>query len=261
MEAWHMSVQRDVGIGDPSYSRELPAPVRARSILLSTHQLLVEELSSAALASPHPAPPRLSSGAVQYGFVGVDAVPYLVSLGGEDLRPGPLLALATGLDEQLGTLHVTGELGEWIYPSTDIRVADALQEHRECMVEPAQDLIEILRLRVAPLRVTRVWITPPGRDEPEAVDRAGFETAEPDAWAAFTHDVIRHLNEHHHDDLLALARTAGAASSTAASLTRLDAGGAIITAMGREGLMNVVMPFDPPAGSPGEASRRLTGIH
>ncbi len=201
-----MSVQRGVGIGDQAYTRDLPAPVRARSILLSTHQMLVEELSSAALRSPHPAAPRLSAGAVHYGFVGVDAVPYLVSLGGEDVRPGPMLAVATGLDERLGALHVTGELGEWIYPSSDIKVADALQEHRECMIEPAQDLIEILRLRVAPLRVSRVWTAPAGTVTPEPIDLAGFEAAEPDAWAAFAHEVVRHLNEHHHDDLVELAR-------------------------------------------------------
>lgn len=256
-----MSVHRAVGIGGPSFSGDLSAPVRARSILLSTHQLLVEELSTAALTSPHPLPPRLSSAATLYGFVGVDAVPYLVSLGGEDARPGPMLAVATGLDEQLGALHLTGELGEWIYPSSDIRVADALQEHRECMVEPAQDLMEILRIRVAPLRVSRVWAAAPGSRALEPIDRTSFEAAEPDAWAAFAPDAIRHLNKHHHGELLDLARAAGARGSTAVNLTRLDSGGAILTAMSHEGLMDVVMPFDPPAASPGEASRRLTGSH
>ena len=256
-----MSVHPGLGVGGSPSSSGLSAPVRARSILLSTHQLLIEELSTAAFNSPHPLPPRLSSGAVQYGFVGVDAVPYLVSLGGEDVRPGPMLAVADGLDEQLGAVHVTGELGEWIYPSTNIAVADALQEHRECMVEPAQDLMEILRLRVAPLHVTRVWTSPPGLWAPTPVDRVSFEAAEPDAWAAFAQDVVHHLNQHHHDELLSLARASGAAGSTAVNLTRLDAAGAILTAMSREGLMDVVMPFDPPAASPGEASRRLTGTH
>ena len=256
-----MSVPPGLGTGGSSFSDDLSAAVRARSILLSTHQMLVEELSTAALTSPHPVAPKLSSAAVQYGFVGIDAVPYLVSLGGEDVRPGPMLAVANGLDEQLGALHITGELGEWIYPSSDLRIADALQEHRECMIEPAQDLMEILRIRVAPLRAGRVWTSPPGTSAPEPLDLAGFEAAEPDAWAAFTLEIVRHLNRHHHDELLDLARAAGARGSTAVSLSRLDSGGAILTAMGHDGLMDVVMPFDPPAASPGEASRRLTGTH
>jgi hypothetical protein len=255
-----MSVHPGLGAGSPS-SAGLPAPVRARSILLSTHQLLVEDLSTAALSSAHLVPPPLSSAATLYGFVGVDAVPYLVSLGGEDFRPGPVVAVANGLDAQLGALHLTGELGEWIYPSSDIRVADALQEHRECMIEPAQDLMEILRIRVAPLRVSRVWATAPGSSRPQPIELAGFEAAEPDAWAAFAQEVVNHLNEHHHDELLDLVRAAGAHGSTAVSLTRLDPGGAILTAMSHDGLMDVVMPFDPPAADPSEASRRLTGSH
>src|SRR5687767_12854033 len=144
-------------LGDHSFVAGIPAPVRARSILLSTHQLLVEELPAAALGPDRPAPPELSPAAVLYGFIGVDAVPYLVTLGGEDVRPGPVLAVATGLDESLGDLHLLGELGEWIYPSSDIRVADVLLEHLECMVEPARDPMELLRLRVAPVRISSLW--------------------------------------------------------------------------------------------------------
>jgi hypothetical protein len=252
-----MSVDRAIGVGSPS-RRELPAPVRAQSILLSTHQLMVEEQT---VTDSRPAVPALSPAAVLYGFVGVDGVPYLVSFGGEDLRPGPVLAVATALDDDLGELQVRGELGEWIYPSADIRVADVLQEHRDCMVEPARDLMEVLRIKVAPIRVTAVWTRPLTDPSIEPVDLARFAAAEADPWAAFGHEAARHLNQHHHDELLALARDAGARGCTAVSLTRLDAAGVILTAMGPEGLMDVVLPFDPPAANPGEATRRLTGGH
>jgi hypothetical protein len=254
-----MSLHRGLGVDGPSFY-DLSAPVRARSILLSTHQLQIEEITTTALASAQAGPPPLSSAAIDYGFVAVDAVPYLVSWG-EELRPGPLLAVAAGVQEALGTLHLAGELGEWIYPAAELRVADALAEHRECMVEPARDLVEVLRLRVAPLRVHRIWTGPPGITDPPAIDRTSFESAEPDAWAAFGHAVVRHLNQHHQEHLLDLARASGAPGSTAVSLTRLDSGGAILTAMSREGVMDVVMPFDPPAATPGEASYRLTGTH
>ena len=211
--------------------------------------------------SPHSPPPRLSAAAAGYGFVAVDAVPYLVSWDTQDVRPGPLLAVASEHEHRLGALHLTGELGEWIYPSADLRVADALQQHRECMVEPARDLMEVLRLRVAPLRVRRIWTVPPGTAAPLAIDPTSFAGAEPDVWAAFGPDVIAHLNQQHQHDLLALVRASGATASTAVSLTRLDPGGAILTAMGLEGLVDVVMPFDPPAATPGEASRRLSTCH
>lgn len=257
-----MSVHRALGIGDHAFSGEVPEPVRARSILLSTHQLLVEELSTEALSSAQSAPPSLSPSVVLFGFVGVGAVPYLVSIGGsESLRPGPVLAVATEFDTQLGELFITGDLGEWIYPASDLRVADALQEHLECMIEPARDSLELLRLKVAPIQIRRVWTRPPGAPAPVAIDRDSFEIAQPDPWVAFAGEAVRHLNEHHHDELLELARASGASSCTGVSLTRLDPGGAILTAMSQEGLMDVVVPFDPPAGNPGEASRRLSARH
>jgi uncharacterized protein DUF2470 len=254
-----MTVPGALDVGGLASPADLPAPVRARSIMVGTHQLLVEELNTGALSTPQPLPPALSPSVVLYGFVDVDAVPYLVSIGGDDLRPGPVLGVATGLDEQLGELHVTGELGEWIYPASDIRVADVLQQHLDCMIEPVRGSLELLRLKVAPIRLSRIWTRPPGAEAPLVVDLDSFEGAEPDPWAAFATDAARHLNEQHHDDLLALARNSGARGCTAVSLTRLDAGGAILTAMSHEGLMDVVIPFDPPAASPGEASRRLTG--
>jgi len=254
-----MSVHRALGIGDPSFSADLPGPVRARSILLSTHQLMVEELSTAALLSAQSTPPGLSGSAVLYGFVGVDAVPYLVTSGGDDIHPGPVLAAVTGFADELGTLHVVGELGEWIYPSSDLRVADTLQQHLECMIEPIRDSMELLRLRVAPIRIGAIWTHPPGALTPLVIDRESFDLAEPDPWAAFAGEAVRHLNQHHHDDLVELARSSGARGCTAVSLTRLDPGGAILTAMSHEGLLDVVVPFNPPAATPGEASSRLTG--
>jgi hypothetical protein len=255
-----MSVDRATDVGSPSRN-DLAAPVRARSILASTHQLQVEDLTEAAAPAPRSAPPSLSPAAVRYGFVAVDAVPYLVWLGEGDLRPGPVLAVATGLDEQLGELHLAGELGEWIYPSTDLRVADVLQEHAECMVEPVRELMQILRMRVAPIRLSAIWTHSPSGSEPVFVDPDSFEAADPDPWAAFAHEAIRHLNEHHHDDLLNLARAAGARGCTGVGLTGLEPGGAILTAMSQEGLVDIVIPLDPPASTPGEASRRLTGSH
>ena len=253
-----------------------PAPERARSIMLSTHQLLVEELGGVVGATPGSAPPEQSPTAALYGFVAVDAVPHLVSLGqdlgGDDVRPGPVLAVATGLDARIGELHLTGELGEWIYPSSDPRVAEALHEHRECMVDPVRDLIEVLRLRVAPIRVSGAWVRAPHRvggraengvggraENLVAVDPADFAAARPDVWAAFAHEAMHHLHEHHHADLVELARTSGAPRCTAVDVTRLGPTGAILTAMGPDGLFDVVIPFDPPAATPSEAGRRLLG--
>ncbi len=251
-----MSIHPARDAGDPPAPGELSPDVRARSILRGTHQLLVSELGAVPLG---PQPPSPASTPVVFGFVEVDAVPYLVSFAGEARPAGRVLVVAEGLGDRLGELHAVGEVGDWIYPSSVRRVAEVLEEHRECMDATARDLMEVVRLRVAPIRVLSVWTSSPGARAPEPVDHGRFETAEADLWVAYGPDAIRHLQECHQDLLLALVREQGALGCTAVSVSALDRGGAILTAMGREGVLDVVIPFDPPAATPGEAGRRLAG--
>ena len=245
------------GAGEPSVPGDLSPDVRARSILRGTHQLLVTELGTATPIGP--VPPRPSSTPVLFGFVEVDAVPYLVSFGPDALPAGRVLAVAEGLGDRLGELHVLGEVGEWVYPSSRPRVAEVLEEHRECMDATARDLMEVVRLRVAPVRILSVWTSSPGASAPEPVDRGRFETAEADLWVAYGPDAIRHLQECHHDLLLSLVREQGATGCTAVSVSALDRGGAILTALGHDGVMDIVIPFAPPGPPPGAGGRGLAG--
>jgi hypothetical protein len=258
------------GTGDRLAPGKLTAQVRARSILLSTHQLLISELAGGVPGGASGGvpgrvsggmPPQPGSASVLYGFVCVGAVPYLVSLDGDDLHPGPVLAVATGVADQLGALRLTGELGEWIYPSADRRVAEALEEHLDCMDATARDLMQVVRVRVAPVRAGAVWLLAPGEPEWELVELGEFEAAQADLWTAFGPEVIRHLHEHHHDALLELARGSGVFDCTAVSIASLGADGAVLTAMNHSGVMDVVVPFVPPVTAPGEAAGRLTGVH
>jgi hypothetical protein len=86
-----------------------------------------------------------------------------------------------------------------------------------------------------------------------------MSAAEADLWVAYGPEAIRHLQTCHHDLLLKLVRDQGASGCTAVSITALDPSGVILTALGHDGVLDVVIPFDPPAATPGEAGRRLTG--
>ena len=241
---------------------DLPASVRARSVLLSTHQLRVEDFARIPATGAGSIPPALSPYAPVCGFVAVGPTPYLVSSVWETVRPGPVLAAVVGADQRVGQLFLAGELGEPVRPEEEPGVAEVIDEHRECMVAPIREHAELYDLRVARLTVHGVWLRAPGggTDAPRSVDLVEYERVEADPWAAFASEVIRHLDLDHHADLLEVARGAGAANCSAVTLSRLEPGGAILTAMSSNGVVNIVIPFDPPAATPREAGHRLTGF-
>jgi hypothetical protein len=91
-----------------------------------------------------------------------------------------------------------------------------------------------------------------------AVDPERFRRAAPDHWLLHGERSVRHLEEHHQAELLALVRAAGLGGVCAVSVRTADADGVVLTCLAPDGLADVVLPFTPPLRDPRELARRLT---
>ncbi len=83
----------------------------------------------------------------------------------------------------------------------------------------------------------------------------------PDPWALHGEDAAAHLEAHHQDELRELAR-GGGYRAAAVAVSSLRPEGMVLTCLGRDGVADVVIPFDPPVPDPaalGRWLRRHTG--
>lgn len=242
----------------------------ARSVLSASHQARVTQCDEipggAAPGDPYVDEIELDDAVA--GLIDVDGVPHLILGPGDEHSPGPALLMFTGVADRLGTLRLAGTLLAPIAPGADARVAEVLQEHLSCMTEPYRahylDTYGPPRLTAMPFRPSAIWVAGPapegGSGDPPplvAVDLAAYLAAHPDPWAVHGADARQHLEEHHQSDLLRLVHQAGAAPSATVSVVHLDADAVSLTAIGPEGVTDVIVPFTPPAATPHEAEHRL----
>lgn len=233
----------------------LPNAVRARTILAGSHHAWVESLG----AGPEPS---------LVGVVDVDGAPNVLLNPGEDLLPGRVRLTCTEVADDVGVLTVTGELGPGVPAVTLPDVVTALHVGGLCAVDeatadrfdecpwcPATDLT------VMPMEVTGLRVVPagggPGAVRPADVDPRRFRTAAPDHWVLHGDRAVRHLEDNHQPELLAVARAGGVSGVTGVSVRTADADGVVLTCFGPDGLADVVLPFTPPLLDPRELVRRL----
>jgi hypothetical protein len=135
----------------------------------------------------------------------------------------------------------------------------ALERHRSCFDLRSWPALAISRFVVAGIGVALPRATGAVPRALEPVPLADYAACEPDLWQLQQASLLAHLNERHHDALLALARQAGAPAAAIAEARAVDAEGLTLAAIGPDGARYVRLPFPEPLVSPAEVGPALFG--
>ena len=135
----------------------------------------------------------------------------------------------------------------------------ALERHRSCFDLRAWPALAISRFVVASIGVSmpRARGALPRALEP--VPLADYAACEPDLWNIQQESVLAHLNEHHADALVVLARHAGAPETAFAVAHAVDAEGMTLATIGPDGARHVRLPFQERLASPADVGPALFG--
>lgn len=250
----------------------MPAAVRARTILAGCHHGWVQPRRPMRWQAPSSAGAGGTVGsadhggtdgngtddAVLLGLVDVDGAPFVLLQHWEDVPPGPVRITCTEMADELGMLTLSGTLGRRIEAARVPGVVESLHLGAPCgdpcLWCPGP------QLAVMPMTVEGVRVVAPaahGLARPTSVSRTAFRSAHPDRWMLHGGGVAEHLETHHQPELLGVVREAGLAGVTAVSVRAVDADGLVLTALARDGVGDVVLPFAPRLADPRRLAERL----
>jgi hypothetical protein len=234
----------------------LPHAVRARTILAGSHHAWVQRLEC----------PDADAAPSLVGVVDVAGTPNLLLPPGEALPPGRVRLTCTEVAEEVGVLTVTGELAPGVPAVTVPEIVAALHLGQSCAGDPDEGAwscpgCPLPELTVMSMEVTGLRVAAAGGGDRSvraaAVDPEHFRDAAPDRWLLHGEPAVRHLEEGHRSELLAVARAGGLTGVTAVSIRTADADGVVLTCLAPDGLADVVLPFTPPLRDPRELPRRV----
>jgi hypothetical protein len=234
----------------------LPNAVRARTILAGSCHAWVQRLER----------PDADAAPSLVGVVDIAGAPNVLLQPGEVLPPGRVRLTCTEVAEDVGVLTVTGELAPGVAAATVPEVVAALHVRQPCAGDPDEvrgpcPWCPSPDLTVMSMAVTGLRVAPAGggarSGRTTVVDPERFRNAAPDRWLLHGEPAVRHLEEEHQAELLAVARAGGLTGVTAVSVRTADADGVVLTCLAPDGLADVVLPFTPPLRDPRELARRL----
>jgi len=234
----------------------LPGAVRARTILAGSHHAWVQPIVRA----------DVDPEASLVGVVDVAGTPNLLLQPGESVSPGRVRLTCTEVAEGIGVLTVTGELAPGVPVGSAPEVLAALHDGEPCTAGadagadgcpwcPSRQLT-VMSMEVIGLRVGAAG----GAGRPArtaAVDPERFRSAAPDHWLLHGKRAVRHLEEYHQAELLAVVRAGGLGGVCAVSVRTADADGVVLTCLAPDGVADVVLPFTPPLSDPRALAGRL----
>jgi hypothetical protein len=235
----------------------LPDAVRARTILSGSHHAWVQRIERS----------DVESEASLVGVVDVAGAPNLILQSGESVSPGRVRLTCTEVAEGVGVLTVTGELAPGVPVESVPDVLAALHLGGSCLGGSdavadgcpwcASGQLTVMSMEVVGLRVGSAGAA--GRPaRTAAVDPERFRSAAPDHWLLHGERSVRHLEERHQAELLAVVRAGGVGGVCAVSVRTADADGLVLTCLAPDGLADVVLPFTPPLRDPRELADRVT---
>lgn len=140
----------------------------------------------------------------------------------------------------------------------------ALERHRGCL-----DVGQWPALAVARISVSSIGLAEPDVPVPGVaglglltpVTLTEYAAVEPDLWQIQQRSVLAHLNDHHADLLLAIARRHGAGYAAVAAAQTVDPLGVTLAVVGPDGGDHVRVPFRRRLQSPAEVGAELAATY
>jgi hypothetical protein len=230
----------------------MPVAVRARTILTGCHHATLAVPAEYVPGDTESAATRILVGMIEWA-----GAPHLIAHPGHRLPVGPTQLTCAGVAEQLGVLFLDGRCEPTQPVTRTPALADALYAQHEHLCEENADGWDLARLLVSRVCVEQVQVLlPVGADRGAGtipVPIEAYQNASPDPWALHRHDVIAHLESRHQTGLRALVAAHGRVrGASAVTVSALSADGMVLTCLSRDGVTDLVIPFDPPLPHPAE---------
>jgi hypothetical protein len=189
--------------------------------------------------------------------------PWVLTPPWERPQPGPArLRIVTEGPESSAVVLLAGRLEARAVAGTANlpgALCAALERHRSCFDLRTWPALAISRFVVASIGVSMPRARGAVPRPLEPVPLADYAACEPDLWNIQQESVLTHLNEHHADALVVLARHAGAPDTAFAVAHSVDAEGMTLATIGPDGARHVRLPFPERLASPSDVGPALFG--
>lgn len=228
--------------------RQLSAAVRARTILASCDRVVVRFPDDTAPEDGRPAG----------NLVGWDGVPYLLPEPGRRPPTGRIHLTCDGDPRELGTLTLRGQCGAPRQATAVPGLSEHLLAHSAAPAGDAADVLDIARAAVVPVIVEQVRVLTEGARQVRRVLPVPielFQRARPDLWAVHGADIVRHLNQHHQEELRQLVQARARQAASAVVVRGLGPHGLSLACLTDSGVSDLGFPFNPPITHPHDLGR------